>query len=112
MRLAAIKVRVHRALGQLGTDCSLEEVVTLCPELTWNQVFLAIDDLSRAGQVRVTRDGDGTDRVQALTPSRSRLPLRHRLRYEDAAKALPRRSRIAQGLDVRKTKARNLSAGM
>ncbi len=77
MVLAAIIVRVQRVLEQLGTDCSIEEVMTLCPELTWNQVFLVIDDLSRAGQVRVTRDGDGTDRVQALTPSRSRL-LRHR----------------------------------
>jgi hypothetical protein len=79
MKLAAIKVRVHRALEQLGTGCSTVEVVTLCPELTWNHVFLAIDDLSRAGQVRVTRDGDGTDWVQALTPSRSRLPRPRRL---------------------------------
>lgn len=79
MVLAAIIVRVHRALEQLGTDCSMAEVETLCPELTWNQVFLAIDDLSRAGQVRVTRDGDGTDRVQAITPSRSRLPRHRRL---------------------------------
>ncbi len=65
MVLAAIIVRVHRVLEQLGTDCSMEEVVTLCPELTWNQVFLAIDYLSRAGQVRVTLDGDRTYRVQA-----------------------------------------------
>ncbi|MDH5741018.1 MAG: hypothetical protein OEY77_11895 [Nitrospira sp.] len=79
MKLAAIKVRVHRALEQRGTGCSMAEVVTLCPELTWNQVFLTIDDLSRAGQVRVTRDGHGTDRVQALTPSRSRLPRHRRL---------------------------------
>lgn len=79
MKPATIKVRVHRALAQLGTGCSLAEVVTLCPELTWNQVFLAIDDLSRAGQIRVTRNGDGTDRVQALTPSRSRLPRHRRL---------------------------------
>jgi hypothetical protein len=79
MVLAAIIVRVHRALEQLGTDCSMAEVVTLCPELTWNQVFLAIDDLSRAGQVRVTLDGDRTYRVQAITPSRSRLPRHRRL---------------------------------
>ncbi len=65
MELAAVIVRVHRVLEQLGTDCSIEEVMTLCPELTWNQVFIAIDDLSRAGQVRVTRDGDRTYRVQA-----------------------------------------------
>ena len=65
MVLAAIIVRVQRVLEQLGTDCSIEEVMTLCPELTWNQVFIAIDYLSRSGQVRVTLDGDRTYRVQA-----------------------------------------------
>ncbi|MDH4083284.1 MAG: hypothetical protein OEV99_06470 [Nitrospira sp.] len=65
MALPAIIVRVHRALEQLGTDCSMEELVNLCPELTWNQAFLAIDYLSRAGQIRVTLDGDRTYRVQA-----------------------------------------------
>ena len=65
MVLAAIIVRVHRVLEQVGTDCSMEEVMTLCPELTWNQAFIAIDYLSRAGQVRVTLDGDRTYRVQA-----------------------------------------------
>lgn len=65
MVLAAIIVRVHRVLEQLGTDCSIEEVMTLCQELTWNQVFIAIDYLSRSGQVRVTLDGDRTYRVQA-----------------------------------------------
>ena len=39
--------RVQSALARLGSDCPLEEVVGLCPELTWNQVFLAIDYLSR-----------------------------------------------------------------
>lgn len=81
MVLAAIIVRVHRVLEQLGTECSIEEVLTLCPDLTWNQVFIAIDYLSRAGQVRVTLDGDRTYRVQAqhavpvATPSSSPAPL-------------------------------------
>ena len=65
MELATIIVRVQTVLKQLGTDCSLEEVMTLCPELTWNQVFLAIDYLSREGLVRVMLDGDRTYRVQA-----------------------------------------------
>ncbi|MDF0676028.1 MAG: hypothetical protein P0120_17100 [Nitrospira sp.] len=65
MVFAAIIVRVHGALEQLDSDCSMEELVTLCPELTWNQAFLAIDYLSRNGQVRVTLDGDRTYRVQA-----------------------------------------------
>lgn len=65
MIFAAIIVRVHRALERLGTDCSIDQLVALCPELTWNQVFLAIDYLSRSGQIRVTLDGDGTYKVQA-----------------------------------------------
>lgn len=85
MKLSAIKVRVHRALEQLDTGCSMAEVVTLCPELAWNQVFLAIDDLSRAGQVRVTRDGDGADQVRARPPSRSRLPRHRRLLCKHSA---------------------------
>ncbi|MGZ8374434.1 MAG: hypothetical protein ACXW4A_05850 [Nitrospira sp.] len=65
MVLAAIIVCVHRVLEELDTECSMEEVMTLCPELTWDQVFIAIDYLSRAGQVQVTVDGDRTYRVQA-----------------------------------------------
>ena len=61
---AAIIVRVHRAVEQLGIDCSMEEVVNLCPELTRNQVIRAIDYLGRAGEIRVTLDGKGTYRVQ------------------------------------------------
>ncbi len=31
--------------------CDLEEIVHECPGLTWNQIFLAIDQLSRKGDV-------------------------------------------------------------
>ena len=31
--------------------CDLEEIVHQCPDLTWNQIFLEIDRLSRAGNV-------------------------------------------------------------
>ena len=34
----------------------MEEAVGLCLDLTRNQAFLAIDYLSRTGQIRVTRD--------------------------------------------------------
>jgi hypothetical protein len=43
----------------------LEDVMALCPDLTWNQVFLAIDYLSRTGQVRVMMDGGRSYTVQA-----------------------------------------------
>ncbi len=65
MAVSTIITRVHEALEELGTDCAMEEVAGLCPELTWNQVFLALDYLSRTGQVLVTPDTGRTYRVQA-----------------------------------------------
>ena len=64
MAISAIIARVHDALEHLDADCSMEDVPALCPELTWNQVFLAIDYLSRTGQVRVTLDPDRSYRVR------------------------------------------------
>ena len=37
---------VHRA-----HTCDLEEVTRTCTKLTWNQVFLAVDRLSRSGEI-------------------------------------------------------------
>lgn len=65
MAVSVIIARVHDALEQLGTDCSMEDIPGLCPDLTWNQVFLAIDYLSRTGQARITLDPDRTYRVRA-----------------------------------------------
>ena len=31
--------------------CDLEDIAHRCPELTWNQVFLEVDRLSREGDV-------------------------------------------------------------
>ena len=45
--------------------CHIEDILHECPGLTWNQVFLAIDYLSRAGEIRVTLDGERTYRIQA-----------------------------------------------
>ena len=42
----------------------MEEVVGLCPDLTWNQVYLAIDFLNKAGKISVTPDPDRTYVVQ------------------------------------------------
>lgn len=59
--------RVRTTLEQIGNDCPLEEVGNLCPDMTWNQVFLAIDHLSRIGQVRVTVE---SGRVYWVRPNR------------------------------------------
>ena len=72
MAVVDIVARVQQALEDLGTHCPMEEVVGLCPELTWNQVFVAIDYLSRTGQVSVTLDPGRTYRVQAQNAPVSR----------------------------------------
>ena len=46
---------VHRAHG-----CDLEEVTRQCTNLTWNQVFLAVDRLTRSGEVMLVRTSRGT----------------------------------------------------
>ncbi len=65
MAMPILSNRIRTTLEQLGTECPLEEVVDLCPEVTWNQVFLAIDHLSRKGQVRVRLDAARTYWVQS-----------------------------------------------
>jgi hypothetical protein len=34
-----------------------DEIIEQLPELTWNQVFLAVDSLSRRGEIVLTRHG-------------------------------------------------------
>jgi hypothetical protein len=40
-------------------DRMLDEVALECPDLTWNQVFIAIDRLSREGTLSLARKGRG-----------------------------------------------------
>ncbi len=39
--------------------CLLEEIVDQCSDLTWNQVFLELDRLSRTGEIRLGLRGPG-----------------------------------------------------
>ncbi|MHC9064922.1 hypothetical protein ACYX34_19845 [Nitrospira sp. CMX1] len=43
--------QVLMVLQQQGKRCSVDDVVGLCSNLTEDQVFLAIDYLTRTGQV-------------------------------------------------------------
>ena len=66
---------VRRAPG-----CELDDLELRLPDLTWNQVFLEVDQLSRTGQVRVTAKGQGVYTVRLPTkerPSRPKQPPRH-----------------------------------
>lgn len=67
MQVSAIIDRVYGALEKFGTSCSMEEVVGLCPDLTWNQVYLAVDYLSKTGKVAVTLDPDRTYTVKVYS---------------------------------------------
>ncbi len=40
--------------------CDLEEVTRQCINLTWNQVFLAVDRLSRSGKILLKTGKRGT----------------------------------------------------
>ena len=62
--------------------CNLEEVTRQCPNLTWNQVFLAVDRLSRSGEIMLVPRGRGTYTVtflhrQGSRPDRGDGPARH-----------------------------------
>ena len=65
---------MHRAHA-----CDFEEVTRQCPNLTWNQVFLAVDHLSRNGELMLMPRGRGTYTVtfphrQEGRPDRRSLP--------------------------------------
>ncbi len=45
-------------------QCLLEELILECPNLTWNQVFLELDRLSRTEQIRLQLRAPGVYSVQ------------------------------------------------
>ncbi len=54
----AVSARILGVVSQTP-GCRLDEVVSVCLDLTWNQVFLEIDRLSRVGQVRLRSTSRG-----------------------------------------------------
>jgi hypothetical protein len=51
----------------------LDELVALCPTLTWNQIFLEVDRLSRTGHVRLALVGLGRYALEAPAGAASRM---------------------------------------
>jgi hypothetical protein len=54
--------RVVSAIGP-ESECDLDTLVSRCEGLSWNQVFLVVDHMSRQGVIRLTRSTDGRYRV-------------------------------------------------
>ena len=52
--------------------CELEDLARCCPNLTWNQVFLAVDHLSRTGEVRLVHLREGGYIVSPLRQQKNR----------------------------------------
>lgn len=46
-------------LVQQIPGCDVEELTARCPQATWNQVLLALDNLSHARQVTLRQQGQG-----------------------------------------------------
>ncbi len=56
---------VHDAVEEFDGTCPLEGVSALCPGLTEAEVFSAIDEMSRSGELRLMRDSERTYFVRA-----------------------------------------------
>jgi hypothetical protein len=64
---------------QRARNCDLEEIMRQCSNLTWNQVFFAVDRLSRRGELILIPKGRGMYTVtfphrQEGRPTRRSLP--------------------------------------
>lgn len=68
-----------RILGaiKLAHGCDLDTLAESVPELTWNQVFLEIDRLSRQGEILVICETGGRYKIQL--PEHERGPEAHQI---------------------------------
>ena len=59
-------------LVRLAGTCDLEDIARQCPDLTWNQIFLVVDRLSRTRQVRLAPSKGRSYTLTLLPPQESR----------------------------------------
>jgi len=60
-------------------ECEMEELTAHYPKATWNQVFLVLDSLSRAGQAALRQQGPGRYKVRLgpYKPAKGHISLQH-----------------------------------
>jgi hypothetical protein len=54
-----------------ASSCSFEQLMTICPGLTWNQIFLEVDRLNRDSRLHLSLDKPGVYRIRLRKPSSS-----------------------------------------
>ncbi len=63
----AVADRIMEAVSR-APGCLVEELAMDCPDLTWNQVFLTVDQLCRAGQLLMAKKGPGVYALRVAAP--------------------------------------------
>lgn len=60
--MAHVQVVADRIIEEVSHSpgCLLDELVSACPDLTWNQIFSEVDHLSRTGALHLKRQRAGT----------------------------------------------------
>ncbi|HJT19155.1 MAG TPA: hypothetical protein VJ746_01715 [Nitrospira sp.] len=78
--MASPKPVTERILGAVKHrhGCDLDTLAESLPELTWNQVFLEVDRLSRKGEILVTFATGGRYMIQL--PEHRKGPKTHHIR--------------------------------
>jgi hypothetical protein len=61
-------------LKRLGA-CTIDELIRALPDYSWNQVLMAVDQLSRDGRLSLTRQGR-FDYLISIGPPQTAMPLR------------------------------------
>jgi len=61
--------QVTQAVSQ-SPGCTVEELVMACSGLSWNQVFLEVDRLSRCGEIYLRLESPG---LYSVRPARKML---------------------------------------
>lgn len=67
LQLDSLESAIHRELGRIGS-CSLAELNERLPYYSWNQVFGAVDRLTRMGIVTIQQQ-DSSDDILSLPPT-------------------------------------------
>jgi len=80
--------QVLTALRQQEAWYRLDAAEALCPDLTVDQVFLAIGDLTRSGQVFLRGDANQTYWLIALHPVGGEYPLASSVGSQSVTRAL------------------------